>query len=152
MKLRGFLLGAVLALVSVLAQADVGALYNNPTYIPSLTYPQTAALPTGAQSITRVTSGYTILNVNFTGTCTALAGTIQGSTDNGTTWTTLNVYPYPTLGTAQPTASASGAIVTGLQKVNTEGFSNVKLVITALTGTTCKLSTSFSNGGFSSYF
>lgn len=152
MKFSSFIFGVFLALICTFAQADVGALYNNPTYIPSLTYPQTGALPTGAQTITRVTSGYTILNANFSGTCTALAGTVQGSTDNGTTWTTLNVYPYPALGTAQPTASASGAIVTGLQKINTEGFSNIKFVLTALTGTTCKLSTSFSNGGFSSYF
>lgn len=152
MKPSTFIFGLFLALICTFARADVGALYNNPTYTPALTYPQSANLPTGAQTITRVASGYTTLTINFSGTCTALAGTVQGSNDNGTTWTTLNVYPYPALGTSTPTAAASGALAAGLQKVNSQGFSNVRLVLTALTGTTCKLSTTFGNGGFSFNF
>lgn len=123
--------------------------FQTPTYIPTnVLTPIT--LPSGAQNITLSVAGKSTVAFKFNGTCTGLAGTVQGSTDNGSTWTTINVYPYPALGTAAPTAAVSGAIAGGtLEKLNTQGFSHIKFVLSALSANnTCSLTAAETTGGF----
>jgi uncharacterized Fe-S center protein len=131
------------------ASADVNFPYSNPTYIPTLTNPS-AVLPTGAQNIVISTAGASTLAFNFTGTCTSLAATVNGSLDNGVTYTQLNFYPYPALGTAAPTIDADGTLAAsaGVVKVNSAGFNKIKIAISALAGATCTFTAAETQGSF----
>lgn len=133
--------------IGLAASGTTAAPFTNPGYTPNFVTPS-YTLPTGAQVITLPTFGSNTLAVNFSGTCTSLAGTAFGSTDNGSTWTQINVYPYPAVGTAAPTVSGSGALVTGLQKFNTGGFTKIKLNISALAGTSCVFSAAQTTGSY----
>ncbi len=102
--------------------------YNNPTYIPSaILAPQTLSAP---GSFIFQTTGQSTLTVRITGTCTSLAGTLQGSND-ATNYTAINLYPIAT-GTSAPTAVASYSAA-GFWKANVTGFTQVKINVTALT-------------------
>lgn len=141
--------------------AGVSIPVNNAFYEPNsvITLPSTSLatggyLNTGAQNIFIPTAGNDVLVFKFAGGSTACAGlnaTVLGSLDNGASYTQLNIYPYPALGTAAPTILASGGPVlysTGLSKVNIEGFTNIEISISALTGTTCVFSASMGSGDF----
>ncbi len=150
--LFGLFIGTLFAFCNTSSAATTGNIsgaFQTPTYIPTnVLTPIT--LPSGAQSIVVSTAGDSVWAFKFNGTCTGLAGTVQGSTDNGLTWTTINVYPYPALGTAAPTAAVSGAIAGGtLEKVNTQGFSHIQFVLSALTANnTCSLTAAGSAASF----
>lgn len=116
-------------------------------------------LATGAQNIIIPIAGNDVLAFKFNGGSSACAGlnaTVLGSLDNGATYTQLNVYPYPALGTAAPTILASGGPILystggtngGPIKVNVEGFTTAEISISALTGTTCIFSAAMGNGDF----
>lgn len=103
---------------------------TSPSYVPNAvaaaaTYTAPAAYAMAAQSLGTVT-------LRVTGTCTSLAAVAQASND-GTNFTTVNLYPIAT-GTTAPTAVASISAV-GFWKINASGYSNLKLNITALTAT-----------------
>lgn len=144
-----------LALIAFNAQAavtniDAAAPYTNPTYIPTLTVPYITTLATGAQDIVISTFGTSTLAFNFTGTCTALAATVNASMDNGVSYTQINFYTYPALGTAAPTVDADGtlAAAAGINKANTAGFNKIKIAISALSGAACKFVASETQGSF----
>ena len=151
MKFKSLFTGLFLSLVVMLSfgvNADATAPYQNPIYIPTFTVaPQ--LLPTGAQNIVISTFGAATLAGKFSGTCTSLAATAQGSMDNGVTWTTLNAYLYPALGTAAPTVATAGAITTTLFKLNIAGFNKIQIVVSALAGTTCTFTAAETQGDFS---
>ena len=142
----------VLAVTSI--QAGASGAFNNPGYTPVsiVTLPAQSLtsggyLNTGAQNIYFPTVGNSTLALQFYGGSTPCAGlnaTVLGSVDGGATYQQLNVYPYPALGTAAPTILASGGPILystglgGISKVNIQGFSNIEVSISALTGTTCQ--------------
>jgi len=131
--------------------ADATAPYQNPIYTPTFTVaPQ--LLPTGAQNIVISTFGSSTLAGLFSGTCTSLAATAFGSVDNGTTWSAINAYIAPALGTSAGTVATAGAITTALFKLNTAGFNKIKIAVSALTGATCTFSAAETTGSFINAF
>jgi hypothetical protein len=148
-KMRKFTIftALILMLGAFVASAEVAAPYQNPTYIPTFTQPS-IALPTGAQNLVMSTFGSATLAGKFSGTCTGLAATAQGSVDNGATWIALNAYTYPAIGTAAPTVAAAGAITTTLFKVNVTGFNKVQIAVTALSAA-CSFAAVETSGDFS---
>jgi len=152
--LQKFILMALLPLIALAASSsafavgDATAPYQNPTYIPTFTIPSTGSLPTGAQNLTYSTFGSSVFTGLFSGTCTSLAATAQGSVDNGASWTTINAYIYPALGTAAGTVAVAGAITNVLFKLNVQGFNKVRIVVSALAGTTCSFAAAETQGDF----
>lgn len=103
--------------------------YQNPTYLPnSVLAPATLSAP---GTVTFTTSGSGVLTLRVTGTCTALAATVQASNDNGTNYTVINIYPVASYSGAATAASAVAAA--GFWKANVTGFTTVKVNVTALT-------------------
>ena len=161
--LIGLMLAPLASFAVTAINAGVSIPAQNPIYEPNsvITLPA-ASLATGgylnigAQNIFIPTVGNDVFVFKFAGGSTACAGlnaTVLVSLDNGATYTQINVYPYPALGTATPTILASGGPVlysTGMSKVNIEGYTNIEISISALTGATCVLSASMGNGDFNS--
>jgi len=153
---------ASLAVTSI--QAGTTGAFMNPGYTPvnTITLPaQSLAtggyLNIGAQNIFFPTVGSSTLALQFYGGATPCAGlnaTVLGSVDGGVTYQQLNVYPYPALGTAAPTILVSGGPILystglgGISKVNIQGFSNIEVSISALTGVTCQFKASMIDSAF----
>ena len=117
----------LLAALAVAAQAQTYP-YTNPTYIPNAVGPTNSYAAPADYAFN--TLGIGTVTVRVTGTCTSLAAVAQATID-GTNYTAVNLYPIAT-GTSAPTAVASISAV-GFWKVNTTGFTGVRLHITALT-------------------
>ena len=141
----------LIAACSITTFADATAPYQNPTYMPTFTVAP-MALPTGAQNIVISTFGSSTLTGLFSGTCTSLAATAFGSVDNGTTWSAINAYIAPSIGTSAGTVATAGAITTALFKLNTAGFNKIKIAVSALTGATCTFSAAETTGSFVNAF
>lgn len=122
------LLAALTLATSFFANADATYPFTNPTYIPNAASPSITYSAPDSYLLTINAIGTTTVRV--AGTCTSLAATLQASND-GVTFTNINLYPIAT-GTTAPVAVASIS-APGFWKANTSGFSNVKLVMSALT-------------------
>jgi hypothetical protein len=147
--MKSFRLASLIALASIaLSVASLKAdaqtyPYSSPVYTPTaILAPSTLAAPGTFTPF--VVSGVATVSVRITGTCTALAATLQGSND-GTNFTAINLYPIAT-GTSAPTAVASVSAV-GFWKANVTGFTSVKLVASALTAT-CTVAMAGTAGAF----
>ncbi|MDE1867174.1 MAG: hypothetical protein KGI08_05635 [Thaumarchaeota archaeon] len=130
--------------------ADATAPYQNPIYTPTFTVAP-IALSTGAQNIIISTFGASTLAGLFSGTCTSLAATAFGSVDNGVTWSAINAYIAPSLGTSAGTVATAGAITTTLFKLDTAGFNKIKIAVSALTAA-CTFSAAETAGSFTNAF
>lgn len=140
---KSLFLFVMLAITSFFASADANYPFLTPTYIPNAdALPSTYTAPAD-YNLTLLGVGTTTLRVS--GTCTSLAAIAQGSNDQGSNWTAINLYPIAT-GTTAPTSVASISAV-GFWKINTVGFNLVRLHITALTAT-CVVEMLGSPGGF----
>ena len=127
-----FVLATVFTLMAAPAFADANYPYTNPVYIPNGdAAPATFSAPSTAYVLTTQNIGTVSLRVS--GTCTSLAATVQGSNDQGTNYTALNLYPIAT-GITAPTAVASIS-APGFWKINASGMNRVRLNISALTAT-----------------
>jgi len=134
---------AVMALSAVALSASAQTYpYQNPTYQPGATLPPVTISAPG--SVLFSANGLATLSVRVSGTCTALAATLQASND-GTNYTAINLYPIAT-GTSAPTAVASVSAA-GFWKANVAGYTSVKLVASALTAT-CTVAMSGMQGDF----
>lgn len=102
--------------------------YSTPSYIPNA-YAGTQTL-SAPGDVGMTLNGIGTVSVRVSGTCTSLAAVMQ-ATNDGTNYTTINLYPIAT-GTTAPVAVAS-ASAPGFWKANTVGYSAVRLHITALT-------------------
>lgn len=110
--------------LSALAIADAAYPFTNPTYIPTaLVAPATYTAPA---NYVFTTNGIATASLRITGTCTSLAGTLQGTNDS-TNWTPLNIH---SVGGGSSATSFSAA---GFWRANVTGFSKVRVNITALT-------------------
>lgn len=120
---------AVAALFSAAVNANAVYPYTNPTYIPSAVSPMANYVAPADYVFT--TSNISTAALQVTGTCTGLVAAVQGTTEvAGTpTWTALNVVP---VAGGTPIASLT---TTGLWRIDTAGFAQVRLHITALTAT-----------------
>ena len=121
--MKKILLGLMLSVVAALSFAQTYP-YTNPTYIPSAIGPTKTYSAPAVYSF--VSQGQAVLSTRITGTCTSLAGTLQGSND-GTNWSNLNLAAIPA-GTSSMSVSAPG-----FGRSDIGGFSQVRLNITALT-------------------
>lgn len=142
-------------LLNILALVCLGAIsfsasaanpypYTNPTYLPnSVGTPVTLTAP-GDYVLTN--SGSSTASLDIRGTCTALAGVLQGSVD-GTNYVTINVWPITT-GTI---TAASAVAAAGTWRANITGFQLVKMHITALTAS-CTVDMVAAPGGFTSLY
>ena len=133
---------AILALTSFGVMADATYPWVSPSYTPTAVSPPVTY--TAPNSYKYTIQGIDTVSVRVSGTCTSLAATMQASNDN-INFTNINLYPIAT-GTTAPVAVASISAV-GFWKVNTQGYTNVKLVISALTAT-CTVAMAGDNSGF----
>lgn len=117
---------------------------TTPTYIPNATKPSQTFTAPG--SYTFINNGVGVVALEIRGTCTSLAGVVQATVD-GTTWTTVNIYPVVT-GTVTPASSVAAA---GLWRTNSAAFKAIRLNITALTAS-CTVSMIGSPVGFTNLF
>lgn len=118
---------ALVALASIMAVPAFGdATYpvTKPTYIPTAI--SSAATYSAPAVYSFTANGLSTVSLRVTGTCTSLAGTLQGSND-GSNWTAINLYPVG--GGANISAISS----TGFWRANASGFSKMRVNITALT-------------------
>lgn len=145
MKFSKLLVGVLsLFMAASIANADAIYPYQNPTYIPTAISPPVTYSAPSDYGFTL--NGVSTVSLRVSGTCTSLAAVAQGSND-GTNWTTINLYPVAT-GTSAPTAVASISAA-GFWKSNVAGFSQYQLHITALsTLTTCTVAASGTHGSF----
>lgn len=121
--LLGVLISSVLA-VQAFAAVDATYPYTTPTYLPTAILPATAySAPVDAAM---TLNGIDTVSLRISGTCTSLAGSLQGTND-GTNWTNITIYP---VGGGASTKSFSAA---GFWRTDTAGFSKVRAHITALT-------------------
>jgi|ERR1700758_3837421 len=120
--MKKMLLGLFLAIATVMSFAQTYP-YTNPTYIPTAIGPTTSFSTTG--NYVFVNQGQSVLTTRITGTCTSLAGTVQGTND-GTNWTNLNLVAIPT------GASAMSVSAPGFWRSEIGGMTQVRLHITAL--------------------
>lgn len=104
---------------------------TNPTYIPNLRMPQ-FAIASGVAGTPVLLNGIGTVGLQITGTCTSLAGTLEGS--NNSTWVTLNVYPHNATVAASAAASITG---TGMYIANVSGINKIRFNNTAVSGTAC---------------
>ena len=141
--MKKHLLGLLLAAVAVAVSAQTYPTFN-PTYTPSAIQ-ATVALPTGVSSVPFTVSGIGTVTVRVTGTCSSLGATVT-ATNDGTNYTTVNMYPIAT-GTSAPTAVASISAA-GFWKVNTMGFTGIKFVVSALTVANCSVTMVGGSEGF----
>jgi len=133
---------AALSAVALSASAQTYP-FQNPTYIPgAVLAPVTLSAP---GSVLFSANGLGTVSLRVTGTCTDLVAAVQASNDLGTTYTTINIYPVAT-GASAPTPAASAGAV-GFWKSNAEGYSNIKVNVTALTAS-CTFALSGTPGAF----
>lgn len=97
--------------------------YSNPTYIPTAILAPQAFTTTG--DYTFAVSGLSTVTIRVSGTCTSLVSAPQGTND-GTNWTTIQAIPV------NGGANVTSITGTGFWRVNTAGFSSVRLHITTL--------------------
>lgn len=126
---------SLIGFLPILALSDASYPTTNPTYIPSAISPAASFSAPGDYTFTTSNVGTTVLQV--AGTCTSLAAVFQGSPNVGTspTWTNLPLVP------AVGGAPISAISTTGIWKVDTSGFAQTRLHITALTAA-CSISAS----------
>lgn len=122
------LLTGMSMLIGNLAIADATYAYTNPTYIPTATSPPLAY--TAPADYAFQSNGLEAVTLRVTGTCTALAGTLQGSNDNGTNWTDLNL---ANVGVGSGSTVAVSGV--GFWRANVAGLNKLRFHITALTAT-----------------
>lgn len=132
-----FAIAIFLSLFNPSAFADATYPVSNPTYIPMAQTPA-ATLPTGASTSTVFTlNNVSIVVMRISGTCTGLTSAVQATNDVGATktnWTSINFWAAPALGTAAGTIDADGSLTsTGLYKIKTDGYTQLRLNISALT-------------------
>lgn len=144
--MKSFAKFIITSLVAMFAVAAFAQSYPvaNPTYIPNADLGVTV-FSAPSNSYVMNTSGIGTVTLRVSGTCTSLAATVQGSNDQGTNYTAINLYPIAT-GTTPPTAVASIAAV-GFWKINSVGFNRVRVNISALTAT-CSFEFLGAPGGF----
>jgi hypothetical protein len=99
--------------------------YTNPTYLPTAVLPA-VTLSAPSTSTVMVLNGIDTGSLRISGTCTSLAGTIDGSND-GTNWTTLTLYP---VGGGASTKAYTAA---GFWRTDTAGLTRIRANVTALT-------------------
>ena len=99
---------------------------TNPTYNPNAIQASMTLSAPGDYVIN--TNGLGTVAFEARGTCTSLAGTVQGSVD-GTNYVTINVFPITT-GTI---TAASAVAAVGDWRTNSAGFQYMRLHVTALT-------------------
>lgn len=134
---------AIMALSAVALSASAQTFpYQNPTYIPSAVLAPVSLSAPGTVPFS--TNGLSTLVMRVSGTCTAVAGTLQASND-ATNFTAINLYPIAT-GTTAPVAVAAFAAA-GFWKANVTGFTSVKVNVTALTAA-CAFALSGTQGDF----
>lgn len=127
---------------------------TNPTYIPngqlSVQSILQAAVPVSSNSFFLAGDG--TLNADITGTFSALTATFQGTTDNtsvssaNANWVNMTVFPVGASGVnalPQTTITASGQY-----RMFPEGFTRVRLNVSALTGTNVAVQFTGSIGPF----
>jgi hypothetical protein len=129
---------------------------SKPLYEPMA---QTAAitLPVGASTSTVMPlNDIGIVALRVSGTCTGLTSAIQITNDVGATktnWTSVNFWAPPALGTAAGVIDADGSLTsTGFYKIKTDGATQLRLNISALTGTPCIAQMTGSNWDFNGSF
>lgn len=128
----------MVAMFANAALADATYPYTNPSYNPTATSaPVSYSAP--ADYVFQ-SNGLAVVSLKVSGTCTSLAGTLQGSTDNGTSWTDLNLAAV----TAGSTISVTGA---GHWRANVAGFNKLRFHITALTAA-CSVAMAGTQDGF----
>lgn len=143
MKIKALVLTVFSLIVSLAIVASVsGATYpvTAPTYIPNAVQ-QSATLSAPGQYVID-TNGLGTVTFEARGTCTSLAGVVQGSVD-GTNYVTTNVFPITT-GTI---TAASAVAAAGDWRVNAAGFRKMRLNVTALTAS-CTFSAVGSQASF----
>ena len=110
--------------------------YTTPTYIPNAVgVTKTIAAPS-ASAYTLNTANLAVTSLRVTGTCTALAATLQGSND-GTNWSNLTLHPVTaSSGVTTPVVSIAAP---GFWRNSAAGFTSQRLNVSALTasGTNC---------------
>jgi len=151
----GLLVGAILGWANP-ASADAVYPYQNPTYIPAPTSAP-VTLGTGASTSTVfTTNNLGTVTLRVSGTCTSLAAAIEATSDSAATktnWTAINFYAPPALGTAAAAIDVDGSLTAaGLYKINASGYTQLRLNISALAGTSCVVQWSGSNASFNGSF
>ena len=110
------------------AFADPVYPWTNPTYIPNAV--DGAITVSAPYDNPMPINGIGTVTLRVSGTCTSLAAVMQ-ATNDGTNFTAINLYPIATVTTA-PVAVASISAA-GFWKINTVGYTGIKLHVTALT-------------------
>ena len=141
----------VVFLVSLLASlpsafADVIYPYTNPVYVPTAQLAaQTLNLSaTGPNTYTMTTQNLSTGVISLSGTCTALASNVKGSTSTSSTAVFSSALTLtPAEGGASITSLTAAAV--GIYKFSMAGFAQIKYTVTALTGNSCVMSISGTN-------
>lgn len=129
---------------------------SNPLYEP-MAQTEAITLPTGAStSVIMPLNDIGIVALRVSGTCTGLTAAVQITNDVGATktnWTSVNFWAPPALGTAAGTIDVDGSLTApGLYKIKTDGATQLRLNISALTGTPCIAQMTGSNWAFNGSF
>lgn len=132
------LITTIVALFGNLAMADATYPYTSPSYQPTATSP--AVSYSAPADYLFQSNGLSVVSLKVTGTCTNLAATLQGSTDNGTNWTDLNLAAV--LGGSTTSVSAAGH-----WRANAAAFNKLRFHITALTAS-CSVAMAGTQDGF----
>lgn len=121
--------------LSIPAFGDATYPWTSPVYIPTAVSPPASFSAPGDYVFT--TGNISTAIVQVSGTCTGFTAAVQGSPQVGTSvsWTTLPAIP------ATGGASVTSLTSTGIWKVDTSGFAQTRLHITALTAA-CSISMS----------
>jgi hypothetical protein len=128
-KLLSLALVALAASFSSSVFADAAYPYTNPTYIGTAISP--AAVYSAPADYTFTTSNVGTAVLQVSGTCTGLVGTVQGSSQvtGAPVWVTLRAYPIV------GGASVASVGAAGTWRIDTAGYGQTRLHITALTAT-----------------
>lgn len=129
-KLGMTLLASVVGLLLAFSAMAAGEAYpySNPTYIPNAVATTASYSAPGNYAMT--TNGLSVVSLRITGTCTSLAGTLQGTND-GTNWSNLTLHPVTASATATTPVVSVAAV--GFWRASSSGFTQVRLNISALT-------------------
>lgn len=108
------------------AFADATYNWQNPTYIPTAQSPPATYSAPADPVIT--TQNLSVVTIRISGTCTGLVAVPQGTNEQvSPNWTALYATPVDSGGTLKSITAS------GFYRVNSAGFSQVRLHITALT-------------------
>lgn len=99
---------------------------TNPTYIPSAVLTPVALAAPG--NVVYAAQGLGTVTLRVTGTCTSLAGTVQGSNDGGTNYTSIPITPI-SAGASVPSGAISAV---GFWRANAAGMNRIRVNVTAL--------------------